>query len=385
MTDRTVVLTQHLSVDPEAVFRAAASPYGLSAWCCDDARVESFPGGRIVLRWSDGRQAAGRWTDYDPPYHLAFRVVDDEGGVLEADLRMTPGVGGTALTGSIRVPEHMGDLEDAAIVWRQRLADLGVYAEEGVHARSARRPMLGIWGDQEHEEDGRGALVGGLVEGGGAEKAGLRKGDRIVGMGAGSVATWRDLGGALDRHAAGDTIEVGITRDGQNRTLSLTLDSRAQPDVPLDADAIEQRTEAMIDGLAMAMDGLDDAEADFRPAEGEWSIREVLAHLVASERYAHAVMQYRVTDQEAPGWPGGGAETPLQPVLARRSWKRLWSTLEEDLRTSADFARAAFDADAPPSLRRAFGESVAFTEMHVGDHIGQIQNNRTAAKETTGP
>jgi len=72
------------------------------------------------------------------------------------------------------------------------------------------------------------------------------------------------------------------------------------------------------DRLAAALDGLPEAALDFRPAPGEWSTREVLAHLVHSEivygyRYRSIVAQ--------PGAPIAGYDqerwTPLTP---ERTW-----------------------------------------------------------------
>jgi uncharacterized protein YndB with AHSA1/START domain len=379
----TIELTEtlHVAAPPETVARAIASPYGLTAWCCDEARSEMKEGGRLLLQWQDGRQATGRWSSFDPVRHLAFSALDDQGAILEASFTLAPGAGTTALSAEISAPATTDDPADVAAEWRQRLADLGAFAAEGVYARQARRPMLGIWGDFERDEDGSGAFVGGVVDGGGAEKAGLGKGDTIVAIDEGAITGWGDLGAVLDAHDAGDTVAVRVLREGEVHDLSLTLDARQPFDAPTDPGEIEARGEALIERLEAVLDGLDPAEADFRPDMGEWSIREVLAHLIASERFAQMSLQARARDADPVGWIGG-PETLLQRVLRTRPFSELRTQLVEDLRLSLGLARAVLDDDADPALARAFGENLAFTEMHVNDHIGQISANRTAARET---
>jgi len=62
-----------------------------------------------------------------------------------------------------------------------------------------------------------------VVDGGPADKAGMKKGDTILSLDSRSVANLSDLQGVLVRLAVGSTIKVGYLRDGQRLETEATL------------------------------------------------------------------------------------------------------------------------------------------------------------------
>ena len=68
-----------------------------------------------------------------------------------------------------------------------------------------------------------GVYVVEVVKGGPAEKAGLQAGDRIVSVDGTEIASKDDLGTLMQKHAAGDTLNITIARNGQMQTVSVTL------------------------------------------------------------------------------------------------------------------------------------------------------------------
>lgn len=70
-----------------------------------------------------------------------------------------------------------------------------------------------------------GAYISAVTEGGPAEKAGLKSGDIIVSFDGNKVAGYEDLVSAIKSHKAGDTVTVGIYRNGKESSLSVTLGS----------------------------------------------------------------------------------------------------------------------------------------------------------------
>ena len=68
-----------------------------------------------------------------------------------------------------------------------------------------------------------GVYVVDVVQGGPADKAGLKAGDRIVSIDGTEIAQKDDLGTLIQKHAAGDTLSITVARDGQMQTVSLTL------------------------------------------------------------------------------------------------------------------------------------------------------------------
>lgn len=76
-----------------------------------------------------------------------------------------------------------------------------------------------------------GVYVQSVNENGPADRAGLRPGDRFIGVDGTAVNSTSDIMNILGEHAVGDTIEVQIVRGGQILTASLTLEeSRPQPE-----------------------------------------------------------------------------------------------------------------------------------------------------------
>ena len=68
-----------------------------------------------------------------------------------------------------------------------------------------------------------GVYVVDVVQGGPADKAGLKTGDRIVSIDGTEIAQKDDLGTLIQQHTAGDTLSITVARDGQMQTVSLTL------------------------------------------------------------------------------------------------------------------------------------------------------------------
>ena len=68
-----------------------------------------------------------------------------------------------------------------------------------------------------------GVYVVDVVQGGPADKAGLKTGDRIVSIDGTEIAQKDDLGTLMQQHTAGDTLSITVARDGQMQTVSLTL------------------------------------------------------------------------------------------------------------------------------------------------------------------
>jgi serine protease DegQ len=68
-----------------------------------------------------------------------------------------------------------------------------------------------------------GALVQSVSEGSPAARAGLRAGDVIVELGGDSIRTVEDLYSAIRSRDPGDAVELTVVRDGERRTVEVTL------------------------------------------------------------------------------------------------------------------------------------------------------------------
>jgi serine protease Do len=72
--------------------------------------------------------------------------------------------------------------------------------------------------------DRPGLLVRGVESGGAAERAGVRRGDLIVGLGDGDVAELDELLAALDANAGRDAVALRIARGSEDRELVVDLE-----------------------------------------------------------------------------------------------------------------------------------------------------------------
>jgi serine protease Do len=104
--------------------------------------------------------------------------------------------------------------------------------------------------------NGNGALVSRVVEGSPAEKAGVKKGDVIVGFGSATVASSDDLSRAAGKTKVGQVVSVAIVRDGARRSLSAKLAARPAEDLEWSESPTAPRSkgdgdfEFMLDDLA---------------------------------------------------------------------------------------------------------------------------------------
>jgi serine protease Do len=92
------------------------------------------------------------------------------------------------------------------------------------------RPAIGISGREissvyaSYFGLAQGIYVTDVIEGSGAEKAGIKRGDVIVSMGGKTVETVRDLDKIKESYKPGDTVTVVVDRNGRKVSLSLTFD-----------------------------------------------------------------------------------------------------------------------------------------------------------------
>ena len=94
------------------------------------------------------------------------------------------------------------------------------------------RPALGVTvisGEQAAQYfGGTGVYIVSITEGGAAETAGLKSGDRIVSVDGQLVESTTDLTNILSEHTVGDTVELQISRNRQLYTVQVTLGEKTE-------------------------------------------------------------------------------------------------------------------------------------------------------------
>jgi predicted metalloprotease with PDZ domain len=131
-----------------------------------------------------------------------------------------------------------GDASDGPrrFAWRGRPGDMDMLKGLEPLLDRARPRRLGVsYQDIEGQlaryfrlEGERGALVTEVADGSAAEKAGVKAGDVILGLGGHKVKDGADLREAIDRAAGGEELPLEVWRDGKRLELRLTLPSDAR-------------------------------------------------------------------------------------------------------------------------------------------------------------
>jgi hypothetical protein len=181
--------------------------------------------------------------------------------------------------------------------WKSSLENLASIMKTGEDLRFTRRPMLGINVGQFSAEDAKqlgvpvteGVRLDSADEGMGAYAAGLRSGDVIVSMAGKPAPNFFSLIGILQGHQAGDAVEVVFYRGPEKRTVSMELSRRPMPEIPtapkMLAERVRERFALQEEELRSVLADITEEQASFRPAPQEWSIKDILAHLILGERF----------------------------------------------------------------------------------------------------
>ena len=323
MSRKTLTLDQRIEAAPAELFRAFTNSTALREWLCDAAMATPRKDGRLHLWWTSGYHATGDFTKLVPDEAVSF-TWRGKGDPAETRVRVALRPDGEATVVEIA---HKGvgtgkKWADAAEAirrgWETGLENLRSVLETGHDQRFTRRPMVGILPDALTPETAtrlgvpveKGILLGGVVEGMGAQAAGLQQGDVIVRIGGAKTPDWAGLQSALQGHRAGDEVEVVYYRGAEKRRVQMTLSARPLEEPPATAAALSEAVAAagedFLNRLAQAFEGVSDEKAAARPTGGEWSAREVLCHLISAERTTHDYITSLVGSQEhwVDDWPG---------------------------------------------------------------------------------
>jgi serine protease DegQ len=71
------------------------------------------------------------------------------------------------------------------------------------------------------DEEKDGVLIGAIIEGGAADKAGLKTGDRIVALAGQPVKNIQSYMVLMRRQKVGQEVEVGVIRKGKKLTVKV--------------------------------------------------------------------------------------------------------------------------------------------------------------------
>lgn len=303
-SNQDLTFSQLVNATPKQAYYAFTNSSGLREWLSDEASAIAKPGGRLYLWWNDGYYTSGEFISLAPEKEIVFswrgksdpdfsqvKVVlsnQDGGALLNLD---HTGIGSGDAWGDTRKEMENG--------WKHSLENLASVLETGEDLRFVNRPMLGITLDDFNAEVAErlgvpvteGIRIDGVVEGMGAQAAGLKADDVIVGLAGEEVNGWPTLTNALQGLQAGDKVEVVFYRGSEKQSVNMGLSRRPIPDIPETpeklAKIVEEKYADMESELNKFFVGVSEDQAGYKPAADVWSIKEIIAHLIHTERGWH--------------------------------------------------------------------------------------------------
>lgn len=400
MSEKTLKFETYIPASPAQVYYAFTNASALREWLCDLATVDPRLGGRLYLYWNSGYYASGEYTLVEAGKSVAFIWCGrGDPGRSQVSVLFEPQEQGTRLTLEHRLPDDQGEwqrvMEEVNKGWPDSLENLASVMDTGQDLRYINRPILGILpGDFTLEQAQRlgvpvthGLRIDSVVEGMGAQAAGLQPDDVIVFVDGQEMVNFFSISSLLAGKRAGDRVQVQYYRGPELFSILMELSRRPLPEIPPTPQALAQAVE-QINARCMALldetfAGVSDLEADFHPAEDEWSAKEVLAHLIHGERYNQFDLAERIAGFErwADDW-GGNLFAQVQATVA--AYPSLAELLDELKRLYAE--TVALLARLPQSFveRRGSYWQVAHNlvqgETHLDGHIEQIRAAIQAAR-----
>jgi len=294
----SISITQTIHASPTEVCRGFTHSVLLRDWLSHQASSEPVEGGHLFLWWRNGRAVIGVYETVDPPNEVRFTWLEPQSSLRSVvQVHCAAEHDGTLLT-----LEHSGEVpegQDGAqmeVFWREALENLASVIETGIDQRMARRPRLGILMDEFTPEIAQklgvpvkeGVLLAGTAPESGAEAAGLLKDDVLVSLNGVSLKNPHSFDTALEGLKAGDCPMVEYYRGSEKFQVSLQLGTFPIPEFPANAQDLAARVRELDAEVLAAMrsllEGLTDEEASRRPAENEWSVKELVVHFILCER-----------------------------------------------------------------------------------------------------
>lgn len=381
---------RELPVLPKQVVDAFTRPIALRNWLCDDVYINEALGHTYLFAWNNGYVVCGQYkTVESEKVVLTWRGID-EPDVTSVEIALSEQEGGTHLELT-----HSGFGDGAAWEalipkidqgWVSTLEHLDYLLKTGLNERFIRRPMLGINFDQASEEKAaelglptrEGILLTEVVEGFGAKAAGLEANDLLVGIAGKPIKDFGSLVDAIKNKHGGDTVDVEIYRGAEKRTLPMRLSERPKPQIDETPEAAVARLRVLHDQLKTDLDAmLDDAseeEAATPPTADAWSINEILAHIIFTERWVQMDIWGLTVGKNYFNWWGNNP-TQRAPILSAFPTK---GALVAEFKRALDgtaAAVAALPSDVFADLLRrvTITQQASGFEGHTREHYTQIR------------
>ncbi|GAB4577617.1 MAG: hypothetical protein Fur0022_03480 [Anaerolineales bacterium] len=325
MSTKTLTFTQEVNASPALVYRAFTNTQAIQEWLADAVQADARNKGRFYAWWHQDYYTAGQYGPLEENKKVTFSWQGPGEPVTHVRVLLEENGTGTKVTlYHDDVPE--GGEEGFNQEWPSALANLKSVLETGVDKRLYDRPMLGFFIGGLVDENLKkrlgipvdtGMHVAGLLDGMGAQRSGLKADDVIFSVEGVKITSFDSIRGVTGKHKGGDVIETVVYRGAEKLTIPVELSQRPVPAFPATpADLAREGYQVYGEALTKLdeiLEGLTEEEACHKASPDDWSVKEVLAHLLINERWSQCSWAVIQTGHEFPDFPG----QPLVSALAQ--------------------------------------------------------------------
>ncbi len=306
---------KQIKVPVKDVYRVFTKQSALAEWLCNVASVDVAAQTRLYLWWDTGYYVCGEFIKVVPEKELIFSWLgrEDPGKTrvrvtfkaVDSETHLV--VEHRGMKGSPNWAETVQRMRHG---WEMALNNLVCILENGQDLRIVNKPMIGINIGEYSPEIAyklgvptmQGVLIEGAIDGMGAQKSGLQTNDVLVEVDGKSLLGYHSLTPILLQKKAGDTVEITYYRGPQKLTATLELSIRPLNEIPATPVELIQIVVQIYEqgdrALAMALEGVTEDEASFKMSPKDWSVKEVLAHLIHTERdWQFSVQRWIISEE----------------------------------------------------------------------------------------
>ena len=389
----SITIEKKINASVEQIFTSFTNATRLRHWLCHSATLVAEKDGRIYLAWDNGYYAAGYYIELIPNQKIAFTwrgknepdqtlvnvtiTADDDKNLIRLEH-----------TGLRETVEWENNYDEIKNGWIMSLDNLGSVLETGIDLRISKRPLLGIFPAPYEDEDGskipvKSAIkINDVVEGLSADICGLQTGDILVKIAEYPITDWSSLTNAISQFKADDQVRIEYYRAGKLASCEVKLSPQILPKCPESpkalADELKVNQTKVLEQMMLHLRNITDEEASFKPEVNEWSIKEILAHLVH-------------TEQELQNWVNQliHSQQPLidDEIGNHNAWVQATVSLYPSLHQLIELLRSnlevtsAFISFLPEEIKQDkllfwhLAYQIVQYPMHMRSHIEQIKKN----------
>ena len=393
MNTEPLVFERTIHAPVEQVYQALTNSTALREWLCDAATTDPHPGGRVYLWWNNGYYSCGEFLNLVNGQEVAFSWLGrGDPGATRVEITLVSETNSTRLK---LVHAGLGNDEAWTAIaqrihkgWESSLNNLAHTLEVGPDLRITTRPMMGFYLDDYNETIAHelgvpvtlGVRIANVIDGMGAQAAGLQKNDVIVGLAGHPVTDYASLTAAMQNRKAGEEVQMIYYRGAEKISVTMKLSPRPIPEIPPTpaelAAAVKRNYAQMETDLDAFLQGVSEEEASARPNPAEWSIKGVLAHLIHGERGWQNTLGEIITSAEASYDEfGGNPEVRIDATLAAYpSLNDLVTELKRlFVETLAIIANLPADFVARKTSYWRLGYQALQVNFHFQTHMEQMQ------------